>query len=273
MTNWRKYNGALIPDQPPHIEIDDSDSLIKKKISDNNVFFARWTSDFDCDKETNFWHVIQDTPLEINDYSPKTRNQIRRSLKKCNVKKVKKEEIIKFGYNSYYSAFQKYNTYLSPLSEDEFICSILLLGAEWEFWGIYDLNEMMIGYSQNKIVKDYCDYSIMKFHPDYLKSRPSEALIYTMNQYYLNERNFRYINDGARSISHDTNIQEFLIKKFKFRKAYCKLNIIYNSRIGFLVKFLYSFRLPLKLLNFGPFVKLNILLNQEKIRRSYEKRN
>ena len=157
-----------------------------------------------------------------------------------------------------------------PLSEDEFISSILLLGAEWEFWGIYDLNGMMIGYSQNKIVKDYCDYSIMKFHPDYLKSLPSEALIYTMNQYYLNERNFRYVNDGARSISHETSIQEFLIKKFKFRKAYCKLNIIYNSRIGFLVRALYFFRLPLKLLNFGPFIKLNILLHQEKIRRSYD---
>ena len=90
-----------------------------------------------------------------------------------------------------------------------------------------------------------------------------------MNEYYLKEMNFDYINDGARSISHETNIQEFLIKKFKFRKAYCKLNVIYNLRIGFLVKLLYSFRLVLKLLNFEPFTKLNILLDQEKIRRSY----
>ena len=271
MTNWRKYNGALIPDEPPHIEINDSDSLIKKKISDNNVFFGRWTTKFDCKEETEFWYVIQDVPLEINDYSPKTRNQIRRSLKKCNVKKVKKEEIIKVGYNSYYSAFQKYNTYLLPLSEDEFISSILLLGAEWEFWGIYDLTGMMIGYSQNKIIKDYCDYSIMKFHPDYLKSRPSEALIYTMNQHYLNERNFSYVNDGARSISHDTNIQSFLIDKFRFRKAYCKLNIIYSPKIRLLLSVVYPFRLIIKLLKFGPFVKLNILFEQEKIRRSYEK--
>jgi hypothetical protein len=91
-----------------------------------------------------------------------------------------------------------------------------------------------------------------------------------MNKYYLDEKEFDYVNDGARNISHETNIQEFLIKKFKFRKAYCKLNIIYNSRIGFLVKSLYPFRSPLKLLNFGPFIKLNILLNQEKIRRSYD---
>jgi hypothetical protein len=77
MTNWRKYNGVLIPDQPPHIEIDDSDSLIKKKISANNAFFARWTSNFDCNKETNFWYVICDIPLEFKDYSLKRIKSLR----------------------------------------------------------------------------------------------------------------------------------------------------------------------------------------------------
>ena len=269
MKDWRKYNGALIPLTPPHIEVDITG--LEKKVKDENVFFARWTSNFDQVEKSEFWYVIQDTPLEINDYTSKIRNQIRRSLKKCNIKKVKKQEIIKFGYNSYYSAFQKYNTYLSPLLEDEFISSLLLLGVEWEFWGVYDLNGLMIGYSQNKVIKDYCDYSIMKFHPDYLKSRPSEALIYTMNQHYLNERNFSYVNDGARSISHETNIQSFLIKKFKFRKAYCKLNIIYSQKIKLLLSIIYPLKFLFALLKFGPFVKINILINQEKIRRSYEK--
>ena len=266
MNNWRKYNGSLIPLTPPHIEVDVTG--IEKKIQEEDAYFARWTSNFDQSDSSDFWYIIQDTPLEIKDYRPKIRNQIRRSLKKCNVRKVKKDEIIKFGYNSYYSAFQKYTTYLSPLSEDEFINSLLLLGEEWEFWGIYSLNGTMIGYSQNKIIKDYCDYSIIKFHPDYLKSRPSEALIYTMNQHYLNERNFRYVNDGARSISHETNIQSFLIQKFKFRKAYCKLNIIYSPKVKFILTIIYPFRYILSFLKFGLFKKINILIFQETIRRS-----
>ena len=49
------------------------------------------------------------------------------------------------------------------------------------------------------------------------------SLIRSLIKQYLNENNFRYVNDGAKSMSHDTNIQEFLIKKFKFRKAYCQL--------------------------------------------------
>ena len=92
-----------------------------------------------------------------------------------------------------------------------------------------------------------------------------------MNQYYLNENNFRYVNDGARSISHETNIQTFLIDKFRFRKAYCKLNIIYSTKVRLLLSLIYPFRLILVFLNFGIFIKLNILLKQENIRRSYER--
>ena len=55
----------------------------------------------------------------------------------------------------------------------------------------------MIGYSQNKIINNYCDYSTIKFHPNYLKFYLSYVkLFYTMNQYYLNEREFKYVNDG-----------------------------------------------------------------------------
>ena len=268
MKMWKKYNGALVPNIPPHMDVDTTD--IKKKIKQEGVYFARWTSDFDQADVAQFWYVIQDKPLEINDYKSKIRNQIRRSLKKCNVKKVCKDEIVNFGYSSYFSAFINYNTFLSPLSKEEFASSILALGNDWEFWGIYNLDGLMIGYSQNRIIGDYCDYSIMKFHPDHLKSRPSEALIYTMNKHYLNERKFRYVNDGARSISHDTNIQSFLIQKFKFRKAYCRLNIIYSWKVKLLLSIIYPFRLVIRYLNFGVFSKLNVLLKQEKIRRSYE---
>jgi hypothetical protein len=60
MTLWRKYNGSLIPDQPPHILVDDSENVIAKKIKEHNSYFARWTSNFDCHQQTDFWYVIND---------------------------------------------------------------------------------------------------------------------------------------------------------------------------------------------------------------------
>ena len=68
MTIWRKYNGSLIPDQPPHILVNDSENVIAKKIKEHNSYFARWTSNFDCQKQTDFWYVINDRHLKIEDY-------------------------------------------------------------------------------------------------------------------------------------------------------------------------------------------------------------
>ena len=58
MTNWRKYNGVLIPDQPPHIEIDDSDGLIKNKISDSNTFITIKIRSPSCKKGITITNLI-----------------------------------------------------------------------------------------------------------------------------------------------------------------------------------------------------------------------
>ena len=266
MKNWRIYNGALIPLTPPHLEVVTSD--IKLNILDENVFFARWTTNFDIQKETEFWYVINDTPIDIEGYSKNTRSKIRRGLNKCSVKKISREELMKKGFDSYRMAFLSYNTYINAKTKSLFVEEINLLSNNWEFWGIFH-EDKMIGYSQNKIIKDYCEYSTIKFHPKYLKYYPSYALFYTMNKYYLNSNNFKYVNDGARSISHETNIQEFLIQKFKFRKAYCELHLVYSTRIKLLIMMMLPFRSVLKFFNLGVIKKLNILLKQELIRKSF----
>ena len=83
MKKWRKYNGALVPLTPPHVDVDITD--INKKIKETSSYFARWTSNFDSKKESEFWYVIQDVPMEIEDYCKNTRSKIRRGLKKCSV--------------------------------------------------------------------------------------------------------------------------------------------------------------------------------------------
>ena len=267
MTKWRKYNGALIPDQPPHIEIDDSDSLIKKKISDNNAFFARWTTKFDRKEETDFWYIICDEKLTIEGYSRNTRSKIRRGLKNCEVKLVNKQEIKQSGFLSYSKAFQRYNTDILPKNREDFEDEIDNIDEDWHFWAIYNSDNLMIGYSQNRIAENYCDYSTIKFHPDYLKLYPSYALFFTMNQYYLNEKEYKYVNDGARSMLHNTNIQSFLISKFKFRKAYCKLHVQYNPLIKRVVNILFPFRIILLWIKFGLFKKVSVVLHHEYIVR------
>lgn len=78
----------------------------------------------------------------------------------------------------------------------------------------------------------------------------------------------KYICDGARSINHDTQFQNYLEKYFLFRKAYCRLNIAYKPKIGGIVKFLYYFRKPLKAFDsVGIIHPINAILKMEEISR------
>tara|TARA_B100000767_G_C19690913_1_gene503960 strand:+ start:272 stop:1075 length:804 start_codon:yes stop_codon:yes gene_type:complete len=266
MRIWRKYNGALIPTGPPHLEVDDSN--IKLIVKRTDSYFARWTTNFDCGRRTEFWHVICDEFLPIESLSRNTRSKIRRGLKKCSIKLVNRNIILDQGFECYKAAVLNYNTTIDLKTESEFRIDISELEGSWDFWAIFYENRI-IGYSQNRLIDDYCDYSTIKLHPKYLSFYSSYVLFFTMNKYYLHQLKFRYVNDGARNILHNTNIQDFLITKFGFRRAYCKLHLKYSTTFKLLVTFIYPFRFVFYSFNNRFATKIKSLFLQEKIRRSF----
>ncbi len=269
---WENYHGALIPKEKPDkkISLDGKDKkyLLKK----SNAYILRYITKWDIDKETSFWYVIKNSFGDMEELSGNTRSKVRRAYKNCIVKKVDLEEIAENGYECYKEAMHSYNTTLKIISQEEFYKNTLN-NTGYDYWAVYEQEcNDLIAYSSNKVYEDCVDYTTIKFDPKYLKLYPSYALFFEMNKYYLNEKNFKFVNDGARSISHDTNIQDFLIQKFKFGKAYCKLNVEYRWDIGLIVKVLYPFRWMIKKLKYKKiFDKLNTLLIQEEIRRDCEK--
>ena len=270
MIEWKKYNGALIPQQPPHLEIEVHRSIMKQRIKEEHSFFARWVSEFDREKKSNFWYIINDKCLELEDYSVNTRSKIRRGLKELVVKKINKKDVLEQGYSVYISAFKRYKTINKPMLHNEFLNYIEDLDNLWEYWGVYTIKDnLLIAYSQNKVVYNQCNYSTIKFHVDYLKKYSSYVLYYTMNRYYLKERNLSYVNEGTRSILHKTNVQSFLIEKFKFRKAYCKLHIQYHPLVNIIIFILFPFRLLIIKSNNRLLHKIGVVLMQEE----YHKEN
>jgi len=261
--NWRKYNGAIIPLLPPHIEVQESKNEIQQLIEDANVFFARWISDFDCKKDSDFWYIIHDTPMIMKDYSKNTRNQIRKGIKNFKINIIDRSIVEEGGYNIYTRSFQASNTLFKMNSKEVFLKD---LAGEWEFWGVY-FEDTLIGYSQNKVTIDHCDYSTIKIDPYYRRRYPSYALFFKMNQYYLNEKKLTYVTDGARSLVHQSNIQDFLINKFKFRKAFCCLHVLYPPKIKILIDMLYPLRNIFCKINLSLFQKIGIVLKQEEIIR------
>ena len=268
---WKLYQNILLPDVAPHTRLvvskDDCQTLLQR----TNAFMVRWTSHFDHPEPTLFWYVIKDNPPSMDELSSNTKSKIRRGLKRCRVAPTDATVIAEDGYQVYRKAFERYETFVLPLNQDEFFTHITALGDDpsWEFWGVWDYQGNLIAYSQNQIQSNICNYSTIKFHPDYLKFYPSYALFFEMNNHYLNDQKLRYVNDGARSISHITNIQTFLIEKFKFRKSYSHLHIVYSRKVGLAVRILYPFRSNIAKIPNSISSKVSVLLNQEEIFRSF----
>lgn len=263
---WYFYQGALLPRTPPHKEIFLTKEEEKQLLKKSKAFFLRYTNGWNS-AESDFWYVIKDKREGLDTYKSKVRNQIKKGLKNCIVKKVDRETIANSAYEVYYEAFKNYTTFHVATSEESFRQSIL--DSTDDFWAVYSQGNTIIAYANNFIEEGMCHYNSMKFHPKFLNLYPSYALIYTMNEYYLNQHGYLYLNDGARSIAHSTNIQDFLIKKFNFRKAYCKLNIEYRWDIKIVINLLYPFRDMVQKLNGNLFEKIYVVLKQEEIRRSF----
>ena len=265
--NWYKYHGALLPRIKPDCNISLSKKEQKELLKLSKAYFIRWCDEWDRDGG-EFWYVIKDQKEDLASYKSKVRNQIRKGLKHCRVERVSKEYIAKNAYAVYRKAFKRYDTFIDMGTAEQFKNNFNRQDNR-DYWAVF-VGERLVAYAENILWKNACEYSSVKLDPDYLKLYPAYALFFTMNLYYLNEKNLRYVSDGARSLSHDTKIQEFLIKKFYFRKAFCRLNVTYRKDIQRIVSLFYPFRHFITKSNYSPFQKLSVLLRHEEIRRSYE---
>ncbi len=266
---WFIHHGVLLPMAPPDTEIDlgrqDQNHLLKK----TGARFIRWTNQFDKEY-SEFWYIIKDSFGGLEELSSNTRNQVRRGLKNFTAQPDSFKHLRDKGYPAYLNAFQRFSTFEKPMGESEFKRHVSKLEKSglYEVWGVWDLqNKELAGFSENLILSPTCFYETMYCAPFYLKKYSSYVLFFEMNRHYLKERGFRYVHDGSRSLSHDTNVQEFLVDKFKFRKAFCDLHITYRYDISMLVKILYRFRSIIYKRDDSIGRKLAVLLRHEEIRR------
>ncbi|NWO01547.1 MAG: hypothetical protein HLX52_01115 [Idiomarinaceae bacterium] len=266
-------NGAF-PLSPPFkakcLEV----SKVKLLLRDKRVSFARWETSFDENSETPWWHVVKSGGTDLESLSSNTRSKVRRGLKRFKCQPVSREIILLEGYQVYESAFSRYSTHERKFSYNEFLEAVKALPAETEFWEVRDLaNDKLVSFSENFVESGACFYNTIWFEPNSLKRYSSYALFFEMNRYYLESRGFDYVSDGARSLSHDTQIHDFLESKFGFRKAYSTLNVIYAPWLKVLISCSYPFRYIIGKVPYKAFQKASILLKQEEISRQCQRVN
>jgi hypothetical protein len=210
--------------------------------------WVMWRDGLDSPSAGSDWYAVicrqHRAVEEISD--GKRRSELRRALRECEVRKVDAGEVANQGYETYCTALQSHQKSPAALSsESEFSRRVMTdapFGDLRHQWGVY-CNGKMIAFAQNLIYDTVeVNYTNIKLHPQYLKYYPAYALIYRMNEYYLSQKGFQYVNDGFKSIVHETGIQEFLIRKFGFEKAYTGLHVHYRPPLGQLLQAVRPFR-------------------------------
>lgn len=268
-TSWRLHHGVLIPLGMPHALPLITAQEIRQTLIQHRAFLVRWEESFDQQGQGEWWHIIKDAPETLETLSSNTRSKVRRGLKKTISKPTSREVILNEGYEVYRSAFDRYDTFEAMFSPSQFREAVAALPAETEFWEARNHETgALVAFSENLVRDEACFYNTMWFQPEALKAYAGYALIHEMNKHYLNERGLRYVSDGARSISHDTNIHDFLEQKFGFRRAYARLRVVYFPGVGAAVRLLYPFRQWFAGRSSGVFQKIAVLLEQERIRRA-----
>ena len=270
MVKWNLLNGALIlAGRPPHADNNDVTIEEAKRVlaKFRKAYFCRWTTDFDCGHETEWWYCLRDTPIQLDQFKSKTRNEINRGLRT--------KSLLPEMFNVAVESFSEYPAKYRPVINEEVFSKDIIKHVNnkcTDIWGCFDEETReMVGYSVCGLIDGVVHMWIVKVRPTFLKNRVNAGLVFTLCKYYLNEQSCHYVCDGQRNIRHETNYQNYLVKTLGFRKAYCRLNIVYSPIMNVVVKILYPIRGLLKVLSIHSAILYNIycVLKQEEYARSF----
>lgn len=279
-SGWEYYNHALVPTTPPHADPDTSWMKERRKWKElagtaGYPLFARWTTDFDCQEETQWWCLIKDTPFDIMSLKSNRRSIITRGLKRVDVKAIVPADYAGQMANVLIKAWKSYDTDYKEgddrrkLTEEFLALREDRLGNSEYLGAFLKDTDTLIGYSIYNIFEDWIEYSVVKTDPEYLNTQVNAALAYYGLERYMRP-GIRYIHGGWRTMIHDSNYQDYLLKNFGYRKAYCHLHIKYRGWMGLAVAVLYPFRHVLKKFSWNKRIyPVWCTLRQEEIRRTF----
>lgn len=228
---WGFYKKGIISRTPPYYQV-----VVDKNALFNHfkgAFYIRWDSDFDQASNPNYYHVIKDGDCNIESLPPKTRNMIRRCLKNCMIQLVDYQFVVdNGGYDVYASEYRRYASKgfsTAPKTKDKWAEGMKEAAQRGqEFWAV-TCEGKVIAYSICWHKEEHIDMVTWKVdYENYNQLYPSYGLVYQMCDYYLHQEGIRYVNDGGRSLTEHSSVQDFLIDKFYFRKANTKLNAIFK---------------------------------------------
>ncbi|MBD5385735.1 hypothetical protein HDR69_04845 [bacterium] len=262
ISGYQVYKNCLIwkgmPDCETQLTIQQAKDIIKK----SGAWMLRNIYNWDCEDTTNFWYIIKDNITF--QYSKKTKKYIQKANDRFNYQIIDRVQFAKEGFRVYEAAFNHYKINDGfRADESQFADKVKKLGESIEIWGAIDKETGLLeAYALCNKIGDTIDFQESKANPAFL---PKYYIMYGLydarNKYYLGEKGYRFVVTSARSVTEHSNIQNFMIEKFGFRKCYCRMTLHYSKWFKLVVYTLYPFR---NLISYAP---LKNILKFEEINR------
>ena len=229
---------------------------------------------YNCSEETQWWCIIKDTPFDIMSLKSNRRSLITRGLKRVDVKVIvpadyadQMANILIKEWKYYDDSYEEGNDRREQTEEFKKLTRENLGNSEYLGAFLKD-TDTMIGYAIYNLFDDWIEYSVVKTDPEYLNTQVNAALAYFGVERYMRP-GIKYIHGGWRTMIHESNYQEYLLKNFGFRKAYCKLHIQYRPLMQIAVNVLYPLRGIIKKVKNKWIYTVWCALQQEEIRRTF----
>ena len=231
---WIYQSNSIISDNYPHEPVG---VIPKVELFTNykKALFIRYTTDFDCE-ETQFWYCIKDSDFDINNIKAKRRYEINKGLKNFRTERINPIQYSEEIYRVYCDSLKGYKKgTFKKIPKEIFIQSLIENSEKGKdyvnFFGVFEIEtNKMCGYSDVYKRGKYIPISSLKTIPEYERKGVTFSLVHGIIDFFKD----------------DTNFQDFLIKYFDFRKAYCRLHIEYRKPVKYIVKVLFPFRKVIK---------------------------
>lgn len=272
---WNIYQRCLIPKCPHGIDVCaiGGEKRIRDYLVKNNLLLARWASGFDCGYETEWWYVIKDDTFDISKLNSNRRYKINKGNKNFYTKVINPKEYVNDIYEITKLSLSSFPLKYRPaINSAEFIRAFMKRDLKNKvFIGVFDrFSNKICGYVQLDCNADYLGYVTHRVIPSEEKRQVNAVLVCGALDYFESHPEYKYINDGVRNIKHETAFQDYLHVYFGFRKAYCKLNVVYHPLVDIVVKIFYPFKNIIKFFSSNSiFYNIWCILEQERIRRTF----
>ena len=229
---WTVYQKMVVPvgtvDADYSLNNSEAESLLKYF---KGAVLVRSTSGF-VDVPDKWYCVLNDKFVSIDEMNHEKRRKIKRGLNECFVQKIDTRQMKNEGWHVYSQAFRRYKNTRLEMNETQFLKDIVHQGFEdiIDYWGVFEKKSgRLVGYSQIFLYgKTEANCGDSRFHPDFLRLYSSYALFYERSKYYLNEGSFVFVNNGFRSILHETTVQDLLVRQFNYRHQPVGIKLYYR---------------------------------------------